>query len=262
MPSSIGIYLCGIALLTVVTLHTLWSFMDDLKWITRNESVRMFVLSIPDQRGRLQAFESAWIDVGIPWEPVFTEYKPAKGAASAFGHWRAWNLAERTGCKLCVFLEDDAIPFDEKMFRKDLERLWQHWPQSSAFLLLGGWNIERTNGFNLNVSLAEGIGPIERALGAYGYAVRRRDLESLQSWANRTIFRVSRRKYSIDTAWWDFWEQHGGAYVATPLLVDHADGYSFTHGRYMEKRGVWQERKDWWNVWQELAPGVHLRTRG
>lgn len=277
MLSATSAYWAGILVLAVVTLCTVRIYIC-LRWgsflpvqgpafgaqLLPSDGLVMFVLSMRglNDEGRLHAFRKAWSAVDVLWEPVFTEHDRVKGAGSAFGHRRAWGLAEASGCELCVFLEDDAVAFDAEGFRGDVWRLWERWPRSSAFLLLGGWNIERGKGFDLNASLKEGLCAIDRGLGAYGYAVRGHDLHRLQLWANATVFRVQRRKYSIDTALWDFWERHGGAYVATPLLVDHADGYSFTHGRHFKGRGVWQGRRDWWNVWPELVDGAHLPARG
>jgi hypothetical protein len=219
--------------------------------------------SLPTNETRLGQFRNAWAAVGVPWSVVVTEFTPQKGAGSAFGHRRAWALAEQQGCVVCIFLEDDAVPFHSSTFREAAARVFRHWPASSRHLLLGGWHVERAPGFSLNASLRDGVGPITAALGAYGYAVRGRHLKELMHWADTTIFSRPRRKYSIDMAVWAYWATHGPASIATPLLVDHSDGYSFTHRTYSPRRKVWQGRDDWYNVWPELEPGTtHLPWAG
>jgi hypothetical protein len=121
---------------------------------------------------------------------------------------------------------------------------------------LGGWYIKPSDDWmrdvtaNLTRSIALGVTPIERHNGGYGWAIRRKFIPKLSWWLNLygSIRMSTGSHVFIEMPIWDFWRMHAG-HLATPLLIDHSSGFSFTHNTSDPHRSRWQGKREWWEVW-------------
>ena len=202
----------------------------------------------------IQAWTKVWPEIPYKW--IKTE-KMKFGFGNFKGHRAALKLAEADSVDIAIMMEDDAAPFNGTVWPSDLLRLTQNWPDESSCLMLGGWWIKPTNEWmadvpgNLEKSMASGLTPIERQWGAYGWAIRRSHIAKLGLWMDKYM---SGRTVSagIEEAQWKFWKVHPG-YLATPLLIDHSPGKSFTHNQSSPMRSRWQGKSEWWKVWLRLV---------
>lgn len=230
------------------------------------EQIKVYVVTmgdgtasdLEDIKSRRRKWEGtwshAWPQINYTW--IFANKSKAVGQGCAFGQRAAMAQALRDRAETAIFMEDDAVPFtrENSSWLSDFEQLMAKWPGENGFLLLGGWNIEvnvsnlPTENRTIEAGIKRGLTPISRAWGGYGWAIRRHHLPLLINFLDSTLFRMPRRKYSIDSSWWPFWQIHG-AFVATPLLIDHSPGFSHTHHRNLQRaQSEWQGKRDWWNV--------------
>ncbi len=203
----------------------------------------------------IQAWTKVWPEIPYKW---IKAEKLRLGFGNFKGHRAALKLAEADSVDIAIMMEDDAAPFNGTVWPSDLLRLARNWPDESSCLMLGGWWIKPTNEWmadvpgNLEKSMASGLTPIERQWGTYGWAIRRSHIAKLDHWMDMYVSLPRKTPPGTEEALWMFWKVHPG-YLATPLLIDHSPGKSFTHNQSSPMRSRWQGKSEWWKVWLRLV---------
>lgn len=225
--------------------------------------MQAFVVSLPSEKDRLKSFNSAWntafpeLHVGVidgikhsmrgrgillaylgALEQLIDDYKSAKDSAPDF----------------VMFFEDDARPFETgAAWKESLDTLLLQIPKLASVVMLGGHHFKPLETPNKSDQLTPTR--IEMAFGAYAWAIRREALPDLYDvWKTHLNLNIEQHmnepnykgptKYAVDKAWWKLW-QSKPAFAATPLLVDHPNGWSNTWGKHREDK--WAGHRDWWN---------------
>jgi len=173
-----------------------------------------------------------------------------------------------------LFLEDDAKPFveSEKPFQETMsDLLTERWPPDARIVLLGGHHIATYDGIQPNH--ADGATRITHAWGTYGWAIRKDYMPTLRDHWNQYV-NQDRDYYACDESWHELWGDVP-AYIATPLLVDHAPGESASISntwadeadkakaeKILSEYADFEGRSDWWNLerWDGSAASskVHM----
>mmetsp|Transcript_5907 Transcript_5907/g.6793 ORF Transcript_5907/g.6793 Transcript_5907/m.6793 type:complete len:164 (-) Transcript_5907:1236-1727(-) len=105
------------------------------------------------------------------------------------------------------------------------------------------------------VDLHARVNLLRHGYGAYAIAVRKAHLGCIRDYLQYTLLNPLDSRcliYNHDIAWWKSDRLFGSqapAYVATPLLVDHGEGYSLTWNGIRGVESDWMGRPDYWNIY-------------
>lgn len=234
-------------------------------------SVRGYALNMDQRRDRwdnmIKWWGAVWPDLAI--SRVQTSRTDVRGLGAGIGHITALEMAAADDVDFALVLEDNAFPFDvsrlDPQFSPNsswaavLGNLIAHLPSRSSVLLLGGHHIHPNPKWDTDsryraIWRSKGIVQIFRSFGAYAYIVSREQITPLLSLWKQHIEQENPDGYNIDIAWWELWKI-SPAFLATPLMVDHASGFSHTHSEWAARE--WEGVSEWWtiardDVWSDM----------
>eukprot|EP00284_Hemiselmis_tepida_P017536 CAMPEP_0174923918 /NCGR_PEP_ID=MMETSP1355-20121228/6900_1 /TAXON_ID=464990 /ORGANISM="Hemiselmis tepida, Strain CCMP443" /LENGTH=3102 /DNA_ID=CAMNT_0016169659 /DNA_START=138 /DNA_END=9443 /DNA_ORIENTATION=+ len=228
-------------------------------------SVKGYVLNMDQYEDRwdnmVEWWGSVWPELSV--SRVQTLPTEVRGLGSGAGHIKALEMAVADGVDFALILEDDALPYDVSQLYPHRISSWStvlgnlvaQLPPHSSVLLLGGHHIHPNPKWDTDPSYraacsSKGLVQIFRAYGAYAYVVRRDQIPPLLSLWKQHVQRETQESYSIDTAWWELWET-SPAFLATPLMVDHASGFSHTWSKWVFRD--WEGIREWWTVARDAS---------
>eukprot|EP00510_Aplanochytrium_minuta_P004682 CAMPEP_0184014778 /NCGR_PEP_ID=MMETSP0954-20121128/5898_1 /TAXON_ID=627963 /ORGANISM="Aplanochytrium sp, Strain PBS07" /LENGTH=282 /DNA_ID=CAMNT_0026295397 /DNA_START=236 /DNA_END=1081 /DNA_ORIENTATION=+ len=200
---------------------------------------KAYVTTLPNPKdpGRLDRMQEKW-KLAYPeleMQLIHSFRNSGRGLAVLVSMLYAVKQAEDDDVDVAIFLEDDAMPFaredDEPgKWKKEFDEVLREWPTNSAALFLGMHSISTHHPVDLHAR----VNLLRHGYGAYAIAVRKAHLGCIRDYLQYTLLNPLDSRcliYNHDIAWWKSDRLFGSqapAYVATPLLVDHGEGYSLT----------------------------------
>lgn len=171
-----------------------------------------------------QEWEGAWPGIHVSVIEGVRDDRRGYGCTKAYLQQLQQAMYDK--CDICIFMEDDAAPFLDASYPGELMTAVEAFEaKDGAILLLGGHNVEKDD------SEGEAKRPITRikhSFGSYGFMVHRDRLAELRDFWTNDLARAESegaQDYSPDRKWFEKFADKG-IYLATPLLVDHRNGYS------------------------------------
>eukprot|EP00122_Pirum_gemmata_P007425 Pgem_evm1s6817 len=206
---------------------------------TAMEKRKGYVMTLPfTDKSRLDSFLGAWnmFYPQLEMEPIYGSLTETRGLGLVFSFINAVDLAIEDDVDVAFFFEDDALPFAEyyknkKSWLRDLEKVLKKWSTlpNVINLYLGGHAFYTPGKANYEFGLTRVI----HSYGTYGFAIRKKHLKC---YSKLLRDHVEKRRYSYDVDYMLFClkghifrlTSKYQAMVATPLLIDHNPGFSYT----------------------------------
>mmetsp|Transcript_55427 Transcript_55427/g.104060 ORF Transcript_55427/g.104060 Transcript_55427/m.104060 type:complete len:357 (+) Transcript_55427:119-1189(+) len=201
---------------------------------------------------RFRRFENAWRQAWpqLKFDRIFTWKNSEKlrgmGVNSAYLRGLQDALTAPVEFDYVIFFEDDGIPFQQTLWPESLDvrldELEKMGPERP--LLLGGHNVHWVQE---RCAANASVIPISLAWGAYGVVVSRTAAKRLLEVLMARMEQKTGDEHPIDLLLFTLYEKPNQAYISSPLLVDHATGYSATWGKKVTAQKVWEGYRDFWN---------------
>ena len=211
------------------------------------------------------AWSTAWPRLQIRQQVSFRNHDSLRGIGLSASFLIALEEALQVqDFDVLLVFEDDAIPFPEVVWPgqgpNDLDsHINKLEERHGAGLFLGGHAIKGYNGEDVNKELPSGVVRATAGFGSYAVAIPKKSIpfvvkrfrEALAQPPESSI-PSALKLYSTDVIlWWAFAglqlddRNSSGAYISTPLLVDHATGFSNTWNMTLNRK--FEGRRDFWN---------------
>lgn len=201
-----------------------------------------------DRAGSLREFNKTWVESGI-WKeltlvPVEAFRHPTRGLGCTLSHIVALERAIDMNIEIGVFFEEDAIPFNNHSVSESIVKMLTHWHKDSPVLFLGAHHMVS----NTHANIDDGVTYVTRALGTYGYMVRKQHFQIVVD-SLRNDLTKAKKAYSPDVIISSITgNNRSHCAVATPLLVDHPSGKFSVNWGHNRPISNWEGQSHWWKI--------------